>query len=211
MKKYKYYLFDFDGTLFDTRDALTMVFKESFKAVGIEIKDEQVPWLSRVPLPESYKQLGAPNDKESWERFIDVIEETLNGPISINATKAFDDTLTFFDYVKRNNINVGIVTSNNSNHVRDILNHFNIPFDLVKVIIGNVEAPIPKPDPLPLRVALKELNVENNPQEVVYIGDSTNDCLSAINAGIDYYFLDREEQGHYKERSIESLMELFND
>ena len=206
MKKYDLYLFDFDGTLFDTRDALRYVFNEAFKAVGITVKEEQIGYLSRYPLPVSYKELGGP--KDGWDTFIDVIEETLNGSKSINSTKMFKEGEEFFNYVKTHNISIGIVTSNNSGHVKNILDHFNIPSGLVKVIIGNQEASIPKPDPLPINVALERLGVTDR-SKVVYVGDSKNDCLSAINAGVDYYFLDREEQGHYKDRAIENLMELF--
>ena len=209
MKKYKVYLFDFDGTLFDTSLALKMVFKESFKAVGITISDEQIPWLSRVPLPESYKELGGPRELYKTT-FIDKIEETVNGEESISLTRGFSETMEFFNYVKKSNISIGIVTSNNSNHVKDILTHFDIDPSLLKVIIGNVEAPTPKPDPEPINVALNKLNIKDNLHEVVYVGDSKNDCLSAINAGIDYCFLDRDGRGHYKEKSIKNLMELFS-
>ncbi len=211
MIKHKVYLFDFDGTLFDTSLALEMVFKEAYAAVGVNVRKDQVGWLSRVPLPESYRELNAPDDPESKRVFINVIEETLNSEESIALTKPFEETLEFIKFVKTHNISVGIVTSNNSNHVRDILKHFNIEPSLFKVIIGNVEAPVPKPDPLPINVALKELGISFNLQEVIYVGDSRNDCLSAINAGVDYCFLDRENRGHYKDKSIKNLMELFND
>ena len=39
MERYKLYLFDFDGTLADSFEALAMVFRRSFEAVGIKIKD----------------------------------------------------------------------------------------------------------------------------------------------------------------------------
>ncbi len=208
MKKYKYYLFDFDGTLFDTSKPLEFVFKEAYKSVGIQIDPKMVGYLSRVPLSVSYKELGAPQTKAAWDKFIGKIEETLNSKESVEMSLPFEETLEFFNYVKTNSISIGIVTSNNSNHVRNILSFYDISLDLLKVIIGNVEANVPKPDPLPINVALKELGLTNQ-DDVVYIGDSKNDCLSAINAGIDYYFLDRENQGHYKDRAITNLMELF--
>lgn len=211
MKKYKVYLFDFDGTLFDTSLALQMVFKKSYEAVGVTIREDQVAWLSRVPLPESYKELNAPTDLASKKIFYDKIEETVNSEESVNLSEYFPETEEFFKYVKTHNISIGIVTSNNSRHVRDILNHFDLPLEMFKVIIGNVEAPRPKPDPLPVQVALKELGIKDHLEDIVYVGDSPNDCLSAINAGISYIYLDRENNGLYKDKSITNLMELFND
>ena len=209
MKHYKVYLFDFDGTLFDTSKALGYVFKAAYGAVGINIEDSQVMYLSRIPLPVSYEELHAPKDAASWKKFLDVIAETINSDKSVELSDPYPETMEFFKHAKENNLTIGIVTSNNSKHVKDVLSYHKIPLDDVAVIIGNQEAPVPKPDPMPINVALKALGMENHKEDVVYIGDAKNDCLSAINAGIDYYFLDREEQGHYPDRAIADLMELF--
>ena len=210
MKKYKLYLFDFDGTLFDTSLALNMVFKRSFAKVGCIIKDEQITWLSRVPLKEAYEELNCPSDEASIKLFIDTINESVDSKESINLTRMFDETLEFFRIAKKNNIDIGIVTSNNSNHVKDILNHFNIPVDLFKVIVGNVEAPIPKPNPLPINVALKMANYQGDLNDVIYVGDSHNDCLSAINAKVDTVLLDRTKSSKEKFKKIENLLNLFD-
>lgn len=210
MKKYKLYLFDFDGTLFDTSKALDMVFKVSFGKIGTIINDDQITWLSRVPLPEAYKELNCPDDEETRKLFIDTINESVDSEESINMTELFDETTEFISYVRENDIRIGIVTSNNANHVKDILNHFDIPIETFSIIVGNVEAPIPKPNPMPIQVALKMANYDGNLDEVIYVGDSHNDCLSAINSHIDYYLLDRHGNSKEPYKKIKSLMDLFN-
>ena len=210
MKNYKLYLFDFDGTLFDTSKALNMVFKKSFAKIGTIIHDDQITWLSRVPLKEAYEELNCPSDKEVIKEFIDAINENVDSKESINLTETFDETMEFISYAHRHNISIGIVTSNNSNHVKDILKHFDIPVDRFDVIVGNVEAPTPKPNPLPIQVALEMVNYNGDLQDVVYVGDSHNDCLSAINAGIDTYLLDRKQNSKEPYKKIKNLMELFN-
>lgn len=210
MKKYKLYLFDFDGTLFDTSKALNMVFKVSFAKVGVQVRDDQITWLSRVPLPEACRVLNCPDDEASKKLFIDTINASVDSQESINLTELFEESIAFFDYVKKNNVHIGIVTSNNANHVKDILKHFNIPLSLFDVIVGNVEAPIPKPDPLPINVALKMALYDGELSDVVYIGDSHNDCLSAINANIDTYLLDRLGNSSEPYKKIKNLMNLFD-
>lgn len=210
MKKYKLYLFDFDGTLFDTSKALNMVFKVSFAKIGVTINDSQITWLSRVPLPEACKELNCPDDEVSKKIFIDAINEAVDSQESINMTELFEETMEFIEYARRNNIEIGIVTSNNANHVKDILNHFSIPIDTFKIIVGNVEAPIPKPNPQPIQVALKMANYDGNLEDVIYVGDSHNDCLSAINSHIDYYLLDRHGNSKEPYKKIKNLMDLFN-
>ena len=210
MKRYKLYLFDFDGTLFDTSKALNMVFKVSFAKVGKVITDDQITWLSRVPLKEAYEELGCPSDEESIRTFIDKINESVDSKESINLTEMFPETKEFLEYAHEHDIKIGIVTSNNSNHVKDILRHFNIPSDYFTVIVGNVEAPTPKPSPIPVQVGLKMANYQGDLMDVIYVGDSHNDCLSAINAGIDNCLLDRHGTSKEKFKKIKNLMELFN-
>ncbi|MCR5333005.1 MAG: HAD family hydrolase [Bacilli bacterium] len=209
MKRYKLYLFDFDGTLFDTSKALNMVFKVSFAKVGTTVTDDQITWLSRVPLFEAYEELGCPSDAASVKLFIDTINASVDSKESINLTELFHDTAEFLKYAKENDVHIGIVTSNNSNHVKDILNHFNIPTDSFDVIVGNVEAPTPKPDPLPINVALKMANYQGDLKDVIYVGDSHNDCLAAINAGVDHLLLDRHSNSTENFKKIKSLLDLF--
>ena len=41
MKNYDIYLFDFDGTTFDTKESLVPVFKSAFAAIGMDCTPEQ--------------------------------------------------------------------------------------------------------------------------------------------------------------------------
>lgn len=209
MKKYELYLFDFDGTLFDTFPALNYVFKVSFKEVGINVTDEMIPWLSRVPLSESYETLGAPNDKEIIAKFIDKINESLDSEECIRLTKPFKETFELFDYIKRNNLKMGVVTSNNSGHVKDVLSHFGIDSNDFVTIIGNEESVKIKPDPTPILVALKESGYLYKKDKVVYIGDSFNDYYCAKNANVDAILLDRDNSSDKDFKKISHLMELF--
>ena len=47
MDKYQLYLFDFDGTLFDTLTCSKWVFRNAYKQIGIELKEEDVLSLTR--------------------------------------------------------------------------------------------------------------------------------------------------------------------
>ena len=60
------------------------------------------------------------------------------------------------------------------------------------VYVGNKEAPIPKPNPQPLNVALKMLSYKGDLKDVAYVGDAMNDVLAAKAAGITPILLDRD-------------------
>lgn len=190
MKKYTYYLFDFDGTLFDSLTANERVFIEAFKCIDIEIKKEDILEYTRIPIPDTYKRLGAP--KEKWEYFCERIIHFVNDETTINLTDIYDDTYDSLLDLRLEEASLSIVTNNNVKHVKDILNKFDMGQLFFDVLVGNQEAPIPKPDPQPLNVALKMLKYQGDKSDVAYVGDAMNDVLAAKAAGVQPILLDRE-------------------
>ena len=90
MKKYNYYLFDFDGTLFDSIRSSEYVFSEAYKYIGITIKKGDILGYTREPIPDSYNRLNAP--KEKWPEFCDEILRLVNSEQSVRLTDIFPDT-----------------------------------------------------------------------------------------------------------------------
>ena len=203
-------MFDFDGTLVDSFPSLYIVFKRAFEAINIEIDPNDIPWMSRVPLLDSYNKYNAPDNEESIQIFSDAILEALDSREALELTRLFDDSRKFFDYIKENHIKCGIVTSNQRKHVQEVLDFFNIDSSIFEVIVGNETCKTFKPSPEPILKALELLDYKDDLKDIVYIGDSHNDCLSAINANISYYLLDRGDAPSKDYPTIYSLMDLFN-
>ena len=88
----------------------------------------------------------------------------------------------------------------------DFFNIYHNYFNTYIVFDKSVEV---KPSPKPILMALSELGYKGDLKDVVYIGDSHNDCLAAINAGISYYLIERDEDRDLEFPKIYSLMELF--
>ena len=164
MKKYKVYLFDFDGTLFDTSKGLNYVFKEAFKVAGVKVEDKDIPYLSRVPLKESFDALGG--DYNKADEFVERIEEALDEEPAIKTTLKFPELDEFLSYIKDNNVLCGIVTSNNVNHVFKILDFFHLDHDYFKTYIGVDKSVVVKPSPKPILMALSELGYKGDLKDV---------------------------------------------
>ena len=193
MQQFQLYLFDFDGTLFDTLETSKYVFRKAYEFLGIPLNEDEVLQFTREPIPVSYQRMHAP--KEKYEAFMAQIEKYLNTTKeSIDLTDIYDDTYDTIIDLRMMEADLGIVTSNNVPHVRNILKKFDMQKDFFAVLVGNREAPNPKPDPEPLLKALEMINYQGDKKDVCYVGDSLNDCLAAVNAGIVPILLDRNNE-----------------
>ena len=209
MQKFQLYLFDFDGTLFDTLPSSKYVFRKAYENIGFQFSEDDVLGFTREPIPDSYARLGAP--KEKFDSFMEDIEKYVNSQESVNLTGIYDDTYDTIIDLRMDEADLGIVTSNNVPHVRDILKKFDMQKDFFAVLVGNREAPNPKPSPEPILKALEMIEYKGDKKDVCYVGDSLNDCISAVNAGIVPILLDRD--GEYKDvpyQTIKSLKELLD-
>ena len=209
MDKYLLYLFDFDGTLFDTLPSSKYVFRKAYENIGMKLDEEEVLSFTREPIPNSYQRLGGP--KEKFKAFMDDVEKYVSSEESVRLTDIFEDTYDTVIDLRMAEADLGIVTSNNVPHVRDVLRKFDMQKDFFTVLVGNQEAPNPKPSPEPILKALEMVHYQGDKKNVCYVGDSLNDCLSAVNAGIVPILLDRDDE--YQDapyKRIKSLRELLD-
>lgn len=206
LNEFDVFLFDFDGTLFDTLESSIYVFEEAYKHIGIKVNHDEVLGYTREPIPNSYKRLVGSMD--GYPSFIKDIDDLVHSQKVVDMTEIYSETAEILKFLKANKKTVGIVTSNSKKHVIDVLNKFGLTsyFD---VIVGNKEAPNPKPSPEPILKAL-ELLGRHNKEKVVYIGDALNDAIAATNAGVTPILLDRlDEFSEYKQyRIINNLKKI---
>ena len=207
MEEFDVYFFDFDGTLVDSRDSLLAVFKRAYKSVGIEVGDEHILRLMRVQLQQGYRELGAPEDEESVKVFADEIIRLLDVPEITELVKNYEDVKQALFVLKSMGKTLGIVTSNNQKHVRDVLRHLGIDENLFSVIVGNKETKLHKPNPDPILKALEILNISN--QGVCYVGDGIDDMRCAVNAHVGPIMVDRDHsQNEAPYPKVTTLKEL---
>lgn len=191
IKKYKVYLFDFDGTLIDSRDSLYLVYKKAFDAVGESVSKEETNIFMKESIEKTFLRKLPKYEIEQLLLYKKIINSYINSEEVTHENKLFYDTLAMLDYIKENNLLSGLVSGNDSTHMKEVLSFLKIDPATFLTFIGHGEVKKFKPDPEGILLALKQLNYTGPLTEVCYVGDSMGDMMAAFNAGIDAYLVDR--------------------
>lgn len=206
MKEYKAYIFDFDGTLFDTEKSLVRVFQAAFRAVGLDCDEKESEISMHRSVQETLKVHGIVNEDEV-KKFMDAITIAIDEKETLDQIESFKDTLFVVEKLKNEGKMIGIMTNNTYVHVKKVLKMYNLN-RLIVVVIGNSKKRQPKPHPQMLFMAMDRLNIKDK-DCVVYIGDSLQDVETAKNGGVDGILVDRKNVYHdFDGLKISSLMEL---
>lgn len=170
-------LFDLDGTLIDSTDAILEGFEEAYKFFNEEVPNcNTIKSLIGYPLDEMFEKLGCKGDK--WD-YVDAYklhyrkisrEKTSLLPM---AKEALEEASKF--------ATLGIVTTKTSKYSKELLEHMEI-MHYFDVLIGREDVLNPKPHEEPILKAMKALNSSQN--STWMIGDTALDLNSANNAGV---------------------------
>lgn len=171
-------LFDLDGTLIDSTEAILESFGVAYETFGRVIpEDEQIKKLIGYPLDLMFTMLGIDsleaNDyvmayKEHY-RLISRKKTTLL-PLAIEAIRHASKIAT-----------LGIVTTKTARYSEEILEHLGVMHHF-KVLIGRESVTHPKPHPEPIQKALIALSAD--PELTWMIGDTPMDLICAKEAGV---------------------------
>ena len=176
----KVILFDLDGTLIDSTEAILESFSNSFKYFGLPVPNEE-DILIQIghPLFDMFVNLGI--SKEDAQKFVDVYKDNYR-KVHIQKTKLLPKAKEAVELAFNNGAKLGVVTTKTGKYSRDLLEHFGL-MHYFGVLIGSEDVKKHKPDPEPIYKALNILNVTAS-NNVYMIGDTCMDMLAAKNAGI---------------------------
>lgn len=206
MKNYELYIFDFDGTLFDTRDSMAVIFQKGLAAIGRNIDEEMGKDLMHYSLPDSFKILGINDKEEQWKVYMAILE-ALDSPEVLALSRPFPEVQTVLDSLLEEGKKIAIASSNSAEHIALALKMQKME-KYGQIIVGSTEDRRPKPYPDLLLDCLKASQWENK-DTAVYIGDSLQDMACAKSAGIDGILVERHgEYPDYDGVKIDTLLEL---
>ncbi len=172
-------LFDLDGTLIDSTEAILESFHNSFDVhKHTHPEDEAIKALIGHPLDVMYRELGV-EEEVVWD-FVTTYKEhyrvisTQKTVLLPQAREAVELAATF--------ARLGIVTTKTGKYSRVLMEHFGL-MDYFEVLIGREDVEHPKPHAEPIEKAIAKMGVSK--EQCWIIGDTRLDLGSAKNAGIE--------------------------
>ncbi len=175
--KPKAILFDWDGTLAQTRNAVVEAIEKVLKAYNKE------PWAivkakyrdSTKSFKENFPNFFGENATQAYEDYLSVYH-----PNSVTPTEG---ALEFLQLCQKENIEIYIISNKEKSL---LLNEVQACFSEIPFlgVYGNGEAKNNKPSADPVFLALKDAHFEVNKANVWLVGDSKQDTECAFKANI---------------------------
>jgi len=175
-------LFDLDGTLIDSTDAIVSTFMHSFKEMNynFEGNEEDIKSLIGYPLDIMYQDLGIEKNLV-WD-FVASYKNRYR-QISTKQTLLLDNAFEAVQLASKI-ARVSVVTTKTRLYTIPLLDHFQIG-KYFEIVTGRENVENPKPHPEPILVTLDQMNYDENIHKVWMIGDTKLDLIAAEAANID--------------------------
>jgi phosphoglycolate phosphatase len=171
-------LFDLDGTLIDSTEAILESFDAAYAAFGESAPEEEaIKALIGYPLDLMFSSMGVAKERvngyvDAYKRHYRMIsrEKTVLLP---GAREAVEEAATF--------ARLGVVTTKTARYSRELLEHMGLMhrFD---VLIGREDVTHPKPHPEPIHLALERMS--SSKEACWMVGDTLLDIDAALAAGV---------------------------
>ena len=178
----KLVIFDFDGTLADTKENIILNFQMTMKELGVEIKSRQECAATiGLTLEDAFKVLYPGMAAEKYILLRDTYRRIFKENRKILVPGLFPEVMETLEELRRRGYLMSIASSRQSPSLQSFLEDMKIAH-LFEYAVGgdNVEHPKPAPDAV-LQI-LRHYNL--SAEEAFVVGDMPFDINMATNAGV---------------------------
>ena len=181
-REIKLIIFDFDGTLADTKENIILTFQMTMKELGVEIKSRQECAATiGLTLEDAFKVLYPGMAAEKYILLRDTYRRIFKENRKILVPGLFPEVMETLEELRRRGYLMSIASSRLSPSLHSFLEDMKIAH-LFEYAVGgdNVEHPKPAPDAV-LQI-LRHYNL--SAEEAFVVGDMPFDINMATNAGV---------------------------
>lgn len=201
-KRFTDIVFDFDGTLVDTSDAIIKTWRYTLKEYGYDFTEDYLSGIvNGVSIERSLSILGVKDDGNFAKKWLE------NHGRFIGEAKYFKDALPVLGYLRKAGYRLGIVTSRPKSEYEAYLAGLRAE-KYVDIVVLADETEKHKPDPEPLEKYAEHAGVKLT--DCLYVGDMPTDiaCANAAKAGSCFIRRGKAKPLPQADYNIRSLKEI---
>ncbi len=177
----KLVIFDFDGTLVDTKKTIVVAKQETMRVMGLDIADEET-CASTIGLSAKigFKTLYPELSEQLLDLCVTEYRKIFEEKKKIIPPTVFPNVEEVLAAIEKKGIMRTIATSRNTASLNDFLTKLNIA-DYFPYVLGGDDTTLLKPHPEPVIKTLKELSFEAG--QTLVVGDMPFDIEMGKSAG----------------------------
>jgi 2-phosphoglycolate phosphatase len=171
-------IFDLDGTLIDSYQALFLAFRHTYQNMGLApLSSDEVRKVLGHGVAGTFRDLlGEDHVPEAMRLFRQKYEEVLRPN-----THLLPGAREVLEALHEGGIQLAIATNKIGQFARELFEHFGMD-KLFAIIVGDEDVSQNKPDPEMLLHAIERMRLKR--EEVIFVGDSSIDIQTGQNAGV---------------------------
>jgi HAD superfamily hydrolase (TIGR01509 family) len=193
-------IFDWDGTIADTRQAVVTSFQETLRSIGVQVEDAFIEKRIGIGAINTFKEALTVAEKPFDQRTLEkLVEQKIAAQLNLADTVTlFDGAIELLDSL-RNRVLVGLASMNNLKVILNLLKKMNLT-KYFRVVITADEVERPKPCPDIFLESARRLRCL--PERCVVIEDSVFGAEAAQRAGMKCIAV---PTGAYTRRQLEKM------
>lgn len=179
--KIKLIIFDFDGTLGDTRANIIMTMQETMHVLGYPVAGEEaIAATIGLTLEDGFRELFPGLTERDILRCADVYRDLFEKNRRKMVPKLFPHVKETLNLLKERGYILSVASSRQSVSLRGFLHDMCVE-DYISYILGADNVEKSKPDPEPVLKTLRELGIPA--EESLVVGDMPVDIIMGLRAG----------------------------
>jgi len=171
-------IFDLDGTLIDSYQALFLAFLHTYRNMGLPpLTDEEVKRVLGHGVSSTFRDLlGEERVPEAMRLFRQSYEEVMRPN-----TRLLPGVREALEGLRERGIQLAVATNKIGHFARELFEYFGME-KLFAIVLGDEDVSQNKPDPEMILYALEKMRLKK--EEVIFVGDSPIDIQTGKNAGV---------------------------